>query len=100
VDTDTTIRLALLLLWVRGHVAAPFWKQWVQELPEEYTASGMAWSQGAISQLQWPVLQVRYTSLLCTSLSLHLNERAESAAVCGRMAYGSTAVCDMQCMCL
>lgn len=54
------VRLAVLLLWVRRHVAAPFWQQWVQQLPpaQEYTASGPAWGTEAIDQLQWPALMV------------------------------------------
>jgi len=55
-----TVRLAVLLLWVRRHVAAPFWQQWLQQLPpaEEYTAAGPAWGPEAIQQLQWPALTV------------------------------------------
>lgn len=66
------MRLALLLLWVRGHVAAPFWQDWTQQLPQHYTASGVAWSPGAISQLQWPLLQVCYTGLRYVSHSVSL----------------------------
>jgi hypothetical protein len=61
VDQTSTVRTAVFLLWVRGHVTAPFWQQWVQQLPEEYTASGPAWSREAILQLQWPFLQVWLT---------------------------------------
>jgi hypothetical protein len=59
------VRLALLLLWVQRHVAAPFWQQWVQQLPrvEEYTASGTAWGPGDIKELQWPVLQVGFHAM-------------------------------------
>jgi hypothetical protein len=54
------VRLAVLLLWVRAHVAAPFWQQYIAQLPMKYTTSGEAWSPGALAQLQWPVFQVWY----------------------------------------
>jgi hypothetical protein len=55
------VRMAALLLWVRRHVDAPFWQQYVAQLPllADYTAAGTAWSPDTISQLQWPYLQVR-----------------------------------------
>jgi hypothetical protein len=58
------VRMAALLLWVRQHVAAPFWQQYVQQLPRlsDYTAAGTGWSADTISQLQWPYLQVRFAS--------------------------------------
>jgi len=67
---DSTVRLALLLLWVRRHVVAPFWQQWV--LPEEHTASGPAWGTEALSQLQWSALQVSPMPFKGTGLSSSL----------------------------
>jgi hypothetical protein len=52
--------LAVLLLWVRKDMDAPFWQQYLKQLspPEEYTAAGSAWSPAAVAQLQWPLFQV------------------------------------------